>query len=531
MRQRDLQHPDERGHLHGECEIGRQAQVQVRVRAHALHPAEQRLLEQRRHQHEQESHEEVRPHQLGGATKGGPHTQVLDHDQRADDAEQHGGDQAGDQQGQHPGDDDRHCRQVGDDQAPEGEFAQHLDQRHVLTAVPVRGHHAVEKAGEERGAERHHRRVGRRRPDTRPPGEGGAALRQPRQFLEEADDEVEGQHDQAAASATRQRRRRYVPSAAATTARTLMRRPWSAGSRRPLLSSPLRPACVGNDTTEGRPPPARPGFAAAQSPRARATGSAPARTGPQGAQISAHRARDTVSRMSQGPTDADRSVPPGGAPGTPGGPGQHKPVPYTPPLDAPAQAPQAASPPQSAPAALPVAAPDAAVPADAAARPLGAGWTQVQPSPPAEQGPRRRNWLVAAPARGIALFLGGFTLVSTVGVVRDTGFDANTWWVAVPYVPRLASAALLAAAGVAFVAYGVAPRMRAWRRWLTVAFFAFFAAVTAYNAFDFYRVWSAGDIAPGVPLPLSLVVTAGRSAGRARTWCGSTAGTARAGSA
>jgi vancomycin permeability regulator SanA len=138
---------------------------------------------------------------------------------------------------------------------------------------------------------------------------------------------------------------------------------------------------------------------------------------------------------------------------------------------------------------------------------LGAGWTQVQPSPPAEQGPRRRNWLVAAPARGIALFLGGFTLVSTVGVVRDTGFDANTWWVAVPYVPRLASAALLAAAGVAFVAYGVAPRMRAWRRWLTVAFFAFFAAVTAYNVFDFYRVWSAGDIAPGVPLPLSLVVT------------------------
>ena len=213
--------------------------------------------------------------------------------------------------------------------------------------------------------------------------------------------------------------------------------------------------------------------------------------------------------MSQGPTDADRSVPPGGAAGTPGGSGPHELSPYEPPsLDAPVQAPPVA-PPQPLPAAAQppsAGAAPAAAAADPASRPPGPGWTQVQPKPPAESGPPSRNWVVAALARGIALFIGCFTLVSTVGVVRDAAFDANAWWVVVPYVPRLASAALLAAAGVAFVAYGVAPRLRAWRRWLTLALFAFFAAVAVYDAYDFYRVWSAGEIRPGVPLPLSAVV-------------------------
>ena len=48
--------------------------------------------------------------------------------------------------------------------------------------------------------------------------------------------------------------------------------------------------------------------------------------------------------------------------------------------------------------------------------------------------------------------------------------------------------------------------MHAWRRWATLALFAFFAAVALYNAVDFFLVWRADDIAPGVPLPLSLVV-------------------------
>ena len=127
-------------------------------------------------------------------------------------------------------------------------------------------------------------------------------------------------------------------------------------------------------------------------------------------------------------------------------------------------------------------------------------------APRAAPAPRTRHWLPAAVAQGLALFIGGFTLLSVVGAARSGALDANIWWVAVPFVPRLVSAALLAVVGAAFVAYAVAPRMRAWRRWPTLALFVFFAAVAVYNAVDFFLAWRAGDIAPGVPLPLSLVV-------------------------
>jgi len=127
---------------------------------------------------------------------------------------------------------------------------------------------------------------------------------------------------------------------------------------------------------------------------------------------------------------------------------------------------------------------------------------------PAAPAPRTRHWLPAAGARGLALFIGGFTLLSVIGAARSDALDANIWWVAVPFVPRLVSAALLAAVGAAFVAYAVAPRMRAWRRWPTLALFAFFAAAAVYNAVDFFFVWRAGDIAPRVPVPFSLVVAA-----------------------
>jgi vancomycin permeability regulator SanA len=126
--------------------------------------------------------------------------------------------------------------------------------------------------------------------------------------------------------------------------------------------------------------------------------------------------------------------------------------------------------------------------------------------PPAAQPPKTRHWLPAAVARGLALFTGVFTLLSVVVVTRAEDFGANNWWVIVYFVPRLVSAGLLAAVGVAFVAYAVAPRMRAWRRWPTLALFIFFAAVAVFNAVAFYFVWRAGYIAPRVPLPFSLIV-------------------------
>src|SRR5665647_3170559 len=126
-------------------------------------------------------------------------------------------------------------------------------------------------------------------------------------------------------------------------------------------------------------------------------------------------------------------------------------------------------------------------------------------APRAAPAPRTRHWLPAAVARGLALFAGVFALLSAVGAARVEPVDGYGWWVVAYFVPRFVSGALLAAVGVAFVAYAVAPRMAAWRRWPTLALFAFFVAVAVYNAVAFYVQWRGGRIAPSVPLSSSLV--------------------------
>lgn len=172
-----------------------------------------------------------------------------------------------------------------------------------------------------------------------------------------------------------------------------------------------------------------------------------------------------------------------------------------------------------APAAPDSVPPDSGAPGPSGGAPAAAS-LEVRPAAPLERtaiaeraasASKTRRWLPAAVARGLALFIGGFTLLGVVGAVRSEtfgDFDANVWWVAVPYVDRFISAALLAAVGVAFVAYAAAPRMRPWRRWPTLALIAFFAAVAVYNAVAFYLAWRDGSIAPSVPLPLSLVIAA-----------------------
>jgi vancomycin permeability regulator SanA len=119
-----------------------------------------------------------------------------------------------------------------------------------------------------------------------------------------------------------------------------------------------------------------------------------------------------------------------------------------------------------------------------------------------------RNWAVAAAARGLALFIGGFTLIGVYASWRRETLDFNIWWVALPFGGWIVHAGLLALAGVALVAYAVAPRMRPWRRWTTLAVCLLLAAVTAWNGVDFYLAWRAGELRPGLPVPLSFVICA-----------------------
>jgi uncharacterized SAM-binding protein YcdF (DUF218 family) len=111
-------------------------------------------------------------------------------------------------------------------------------------------------------------------------------------------------------------------------------------------------------------------------------------------------------------------------------------------------------------------------------------------------------------ARGLALFLGGFTLLNLVGDLRFRGAGANIWWIDFPLLPPVMRQLLLALIAVLLLAYAFVPQVGRWR--LVFAFVilgvAIFAA--AVNAAGFYGLLWRRQIASSIPLPLSLLVAA-----------------------
>lgn len=108
-------------------------------------------------------------------------------------------------------------------------------------------------------------------------------------------------------------------------------------------------------------------------------------------------------------------------------------------------------------------------------------------------------------ARGIALFLGLFGLTNIVGDWISPGFDANLWWIDVRRLPPTPARLLLGASTVVLAAFGIAPRPRGWRRWLTVGSAAALILVSLENTLRFYALASRGGVSLGIPVPLTLV--------------------------
>jgi len=109
--------------------------------------------------------------------------------------------------------------------------------------------------------------------------------------------------------------------------------------------------------------------------------------------------------------------------------------------------------------------------------------------------------------RGVGLFLGVFTLLNIAGSWRTPGFSANGWWIDVGFVPKGAGDWALLAAAVGLIAFGIG-----WPRWgflrhVTALVVGGLAGVTMWNALVFYFLWGVGRIHPGVPVPLSLVLS------------------------
>jgi uncharacterized SAM-binding protein YcdF (DUF218 family) len=114
-------------------------------------------------------------------------------------------------------------------------------------------------------------------------------------------------------------------------------------------------------------------------------------------------------------------------------------------------------------------------------------------------------------ARGLALFLGVFSLVSLAG----SGGDANLWWIDFYPLPTFVRVALLIAFAGAMIAYALRPFVvtaggsgHHIRRLVTIALLVITIAFAVINVIRYYIVLARGEITTVFPIPLSLVIAA-----------------------
>ncbi|MEA2519356.1 MAG: hypothetical protein QOF49_1436, partial [Chloroflexota bacterium] len=109
-------------------------------------------------------------------------------------------------------------------------------------------------------------------------------------------------------------------------------------------------------------------------------------------------------------------------------------------------------------------------------------------------------------ARGLAVFLAGFTLLGLIGEVRGASTDIGLWFVDLRDVDRGVRAMIFALLGLSLLAWAVAREPgRRRRRVATVACLAF-AAIALRDALRFGDAVASGLVRPALPIPLSLPI-------------------------
>jgi uncharacterized SAM-binding protein YcdF (DUF218 family) len=121
---------------------------------------------------------------------------------------------------------------------------------------------------------------------------------------------------------------------------------------------------------------------------------------------------------------------------------------------------------------------------------------------------RARRPIAPAIARGLALFLGGFSLINPLGEIFIEHFDASIWWLDLAPILRSAESPLLIVIGLALLAYGIRPSMSPRRRIATIVVTGFALFVALVNGAIFYILLLEGAFSSAFPFPLSLLIAA-----------------------
>jgi uncharacterized SAM-binding protein YcdF (DUF218 family) len=139
----------------------------------------------------------------------------------------------------------------------------------------------------------------------------------------------------------------------------------------------------------------------------------------------------------------------------------------------------------------------------------------IAPAPAESAGPRpesRRAHLRTAVARGVALFIGLFTLLNLLIGLRHPGYDANLWWIDLfplqNYLPLIAETALLFVA-IMWLSYAFAPIMSDWRRRAVRLSIELLMLFVVWNILSYYGLLLRGRFQTVFAVPFSIFVAVG----------------------
>jgi vancomycin permeability regulator SanA len=112
-------------------------------------------------------------------------------------------------------------------------------------------------------------------------------------------------------------------------------------------------------------------------------------------------------------------------------------------------------------------------------------------------------------ARGVAIFIGGFSLLNLLGEWRYPGFDANIWWINLRPMNTFLARTFLMSSSIILLTYALKPSMGQRRRRITSVLVLILLVVCIGNGLNYYILLSKGSIAGGFVLPFSLLVSGG----------------------
>lgn len=116
------------------------------------------------------------------------------------------------------------------------------------------------------------------------------------------------------------------------------------------------------------------------------------------------------------------------------------------------------------------------------------------------------NTTTLALPRGLAAFLGLFSLLNVVGELRAPGFDANLWWISVPVAWRYVECGLLGWSGGLFLWFAMHRNLSRLEKIVLTITVGLLLAASVWNVIRFYLVLAAGTIQTRCPVPFSAFV-------------------------